>query len=290
MFQIALAYVLVTKALEVLPALEASLILLIEPVLNPVWAWVFQGERPGIWALVGGGIILGATQCAGARRPAGAGAGRGPGGLMPSLIETVRIRNGVAPLWYLHLRRLATSCRALGVPLPGELITPGGGADRIHRLEVGPKGWRSASGRSGAPPRSALALATVTHRAYAHKTTERDQFVARWRRPGRRRGRCAHADGRRVRGGVRDLGPVLVGGWPALRARARARGAAGVARARIEELTGGLVERRVRLGELEGRSLFVANAARGVVPVATLEGRKVPQDPGTAGVSGSFWP
>jgi drug/metabolite transporter, DME family len=60
-FQIALAYVLVTKALETIPALEASLILLIEPVLNPVWAWVFQGERPGVWALVGGAVILGAT-------------------------------------------------------------------------------------------------------------------------------------------------------------------------------------------------------------------------------------
>ena len=60
-FQIAIAYVLVTKGLETLPALEASLILLIEPVLNPVWAWVFQGERPGAWALVGGGVILGAT-------------------------------------------------------------------------------------------------------------------------------------------------------------------------------------------------------------------------------------
>ncbi len=60
-FQIALAYALVTRALETLPALEASLILLIEPVLNPVWAWVFQGERPGVWALVGGGVILGAT-------------------------------------------------------------------------------------------------------------------------------------------------------------------------------------------------------------------------------------
>jgi drug/metabolite transporter (DMT)-like permease len=72
-FQIALAYVLVTKALEVLPALEASLILLIEPVLNPVWAWVFQGERPGVWALVGGGVILGATTVRSvldARRPA----------------------------------------------------------------------------------------------------------------------------------------------------------------------------------------------------------------------------
>jgi drug/metabolite transporter (DMT)-like permease len=60
-FQIALAYVLVTAGLRHIPALEASLILLIEPVLNPVWAWLFQGERPGAWALLGGGIILGAT-------------------------------------------------------------------------------------------------------------------------------------------------------------------------------------------------------------------------------------
>jgi DME family drug/metabolite transporter len=60
-FQIALAYVLVTRALMTIPALEASLILLIEPVLNPVWAWLFHGERPGAWALVGGAVILGAT-------------------------------------------------------------------------------------------------------------------------------------------------------------------------------------------------------------------------------------
>jgi drug/metabolite transporter, DME family len=60
-FQIALAYVLVTSAINHIPALEASVILLIEPVLNPVWAWVVQGEVPGVWALVGGAIILGAT-------------------------------------------------------------------------------------------------------------------------------------------------------------------------------------------------------------------------------------
>ena len=60
-FQIAVAYVFVTSALRYIPALEASLILLIEPVLNPVWAWVFQGERPGAWALLGGAIILGST-------------------------------------------------------------------------------------------------------------------------------------------------------------------------------------------------------------------------------------
>jgi drug/metabolite transporter (DMT)-like permease len=40
------------------PALEASLILLIEPVLNPVWAWLVHGERPGTWSLLGGALIL----------------------------------------------------------------------------------------------------------------------------------------------------------------------------------------------------------------------------------------
>ncbi|MEA2723265.1 MAG: hypothetical protein QOH59_1036 [Gemmatimonadales bacterium] len=60
-FQIALAYVLVTSAINHIPALEASVILLIEPALNPVWAWLVHGELPGIWAMVGGAVILAAT-------------------------------------------------------------------------------------------------------------------------------------------------------------------------------------------------------------------------------------
>ena len=60
-FQIAVAYLFVTSALRAIPALEASLILLIEPALNPLWAWVFQSERPGPWALAGGALILGTT-------------------------------------------------------------------------------------------------------------------------------------------------------------------------------------------------------------------------------------
>ena len=64
-FQIAVAYLMVTRALAVIPALEASLILLVEPVLNPVWAWLVHGERPGSWALLGGAVILGATTAKG---------------------------------------------------------------------------------------------------------------------------------------------------------------------------------------------------------------------------------
>jgi DME family drug/metabolite transporter len=60
-FQIGLAYVLVTSALRRMPAFEASIILLIEPALNPLWAWVVHGEVPSAWALAGGALILGAT-------------------------------------------------------------------------------------------------------------------------------------------------------------------------------------------------------------------------------------
>ena len=59
--QIGLAYVLLTKALRHVPALEASLLLLVEPMLNPFWAWWFQGEKPGALAQLGCAVIFGAT-------------------------------------------------------------------------------------------------------------------------------------------------------------------------------------------------------------------------------------
>jgi len=60
-FQVGLAYVLVTRALRQVPAFEANTVLLLEPALNPVWVWMLHGERPGAWALVGGAVILAAT-------------------------------------------------------------------------------------------------------------------------------------------------------------------------------------------------------------------------------------
>lgn len=60
-FQIALAYVFLLRGLESVPALEASLLLLLEPVLNPIWAWIVHGERPGAWSLAGGAVLLLAT-------------------------------------------------------------------------------------------------------------------------------------------------------------------------------------------------------------------------------------
>ena len=59
--QIGLAYICLTKAMRHLPALEASLLLLLEPVLNPLWTWIVRDESPGAWVLGGGAIIIAAT-------------------------------------------------------------------------------------------------------------------------------------------------------------------------------------------------------------------------------------
>jgi drug/metabolite transporter, DME family len=60
-FQIALAYFFLLRGIAKVSAFEASLLLLLEPVLNPVWAWLVHGERPGGWSLAGGAVILLAT-------------------------------------------------------------------------------------------------------------------------------------------------------------------------------------------------------------------------------------
>ena len=68
-FQLGLAYVFFTRAIRQVTALEASLLLLIEPVLNPVWTWLVHGESPGASTIVGGGVIVAATAVRAATSP-----------------------------------------------------------------------------------------------------------------------------------------------------------------------------------------------------------------------------
>jgi drug/metabolite transporter (DMT)-like permease len=60
-FQVGFAYVLVTDAVRELPAFELSLLLLLEPVLNPIWTWIAWKEYPGAMTLAGGAVIIAAT-------------------------------------------------------------------------------------------------------------------------------------------------------------------------------------------------------------------------------------
>ena len=57
-FQIGLAFILFTKGIRHIPALEANLIGTLEPILNPVWVFLFLGERMGRFALLGGLVVL----------------------------------------------------------------------------------------------------------------------------------------------------------------------------------------------------------------------------------------
>ena len=57
-FQLGLAYLLFSKGLCHVTALQATLLGLVEPLLNPLWVWLGTGERPGFWANVGGAIII----------------------------------------------------------------------------------------------------------------------------------------------------------------------------------------------------------------------------------------
>jgi branched-subunit amino acid aminotransferase/4-amino-4-deoxychorismate lyase len=210
---------------------------------------------------------------------------------MDTLIETVRIRNGAAPLWYLHIRRLATSCRALGVPIPTELITPEGGSDRVHRMLVSRRGLVVGERPVGSTAPVRLLTSKVVHRPYPHKLVDRERFDR------------ALADAKAVRA---DDGLLLtVGGQAAetaiwgvfwwedgeVAAPPLELGILpGVARARIAEIVGEIRERKVTIDEVRGMPMFVANAVRGVVPVASLDGAAIAETPETEGLASRFWP
>jgi drug/metabolite transporter (DMT)-like permease len=58
--QMALPYWLASRGLKAVSPQEAGMILLLEPLLNPVWAYLAAGELPERWTLIGGAVILAA--------------------------------------------------------------------------------------------------------------------------------------------------------------------------------------------------------------------------------------
>lgn len=57
-FQLGLAYILYALAIPHVSALDATVITVLEPILNPIWVMLFYGERPSVFTLVGGAIVL----------------------------------------------------------------------------------------------------------------------------------------------------------------------------------------------------------------------------------------
>jgi drug/metabolite transporter (DMT)-like permease len=57
-FQIGISYIFYAMAMRDCPPLACSLIGAAEPLLNPVWVFLFNGEAPGAFALVGGAVVI----------------------------------------------------------------------------------------------------------------------------------------------------------------------------------------------------------------------------------------
>jgi drug/metabolite transporter, DME family len=58
-FQIGLSYMLFIKGVTAgTRPLDASIIGFFEPILNPVWVFLFYGEQPSNWAILGGLVIV----------------------------------------------------------------------------------------------------------------------------------------------------------------------------------------------------------------------------------------
>lgn len=57
-FQLGISYILYATSVKYVSAVEAILIPIIEPLLNPVWVFWFTGEAPGKYAFLGGSIVI----------------------------------------------------------------------------------------------------------------------------------------------------------------------------------------------------------------------------------------
>src|SRR6266542_3477903 len=176
------------------------------------------------------------------------------------LIETMRVRRGRIPFLDRHLARLERSRRELGLPQPSQEVT-------------------------------ALVTASEPHEPYPHKTTQRDCFV-----DAAAEAVVAEADDALLlthEGWVAEGTVWNVFWWDHERLRTPAAGLGilpGIGRERVLELAQQVEEGRYPRPALEGNSLFLTNAVRGVVPLGSLDGVPVPADERTADLARGFWP
>jgi len=216
------------------------------------------------------------------------------------LIETMRVRGGRLPFLGRHLARLRASLAALGRPAPpgdlavlrgtGAVPAEAGGADHVVRLAVLDGAATIATRELPHLNPPVVIVATEPHAPYPHKTTARGVFERALAE--------AHAQGADDALLVTAAGHIAEGTtwnvfwWegdslytPALDLGILP----GVGRARVMELVE-VAEVRVTAAEFVGRSLFLVNAVRGIVPIGSFRGRDVHLDARSAELSHRFWP
>lgn len=208
----------------------------------------------------------------------------------PALLETMRRRGGQIPLLHLHQRRLAASCASLGLPALA-LAPEARGEDRVIRAEVTSRGVTYVERPLGPGAAVRLIVSRSLHQSYRHKTVDREPFdrtLIEAREAGADDGILLTPNGLVAEAAIWTLfwwegsqlaaPPLDLGILPA------------VSRARLEQVVGRVAEQAVRPGDLAGKSLLVANAARGVVEVQSLMGQPVPAHPDTPRLQDAFWP
>ncbi|HVH67072.1 MAG TPA: aminotransferase class IV [Gemmatimonadales bacterium] len=215
----------------------------------------------------------------------------------PGLIETMRVREGRIPFLERHCARLARSLAALGLPSPSRdvaaLVAPFADCGEAVLRVVVEAGRASVTVREVPklePPK--VITASGIHPGYPHKTTERAAFVS-----AAEEAIAAGADDALLRSGdgwVTEGTVWNVFWWDGdeLRTPSLELGILpGIGRARVLEIGPRAArEGRYRQAALTGRSLFLTNAVRGVVPIAALDGQSVPAHPGTQELMARFWP
>ncbi|MDH4045807.1 MAG: aminotransferase class IV [Gemmatimonadota bacterium] len=218
------------------------------------------------------------------------------------IFETMRVYRGGLPLLEGHLLRLTDGAVALRLPRPSDALAAiartraGEGAPhRILRLAWSEEGtvW---SERELGPERSWRVLTSgVAHRAYPVKSMDRipfDRALAEAEAAGADEPLLLTSDGLVAEAarfallwldeGVLRYPAADLGVLPSL----------GVRRALDVAATLGIPSGPARIPrvELDGRSVWLVNAARGLVPVAALDDQPVPPSEVLAEVAGQFWP
>jgi drug/metabolite transporter (DMT)-like permease len=59
--QLGVSYIFYARAIRRATAMQATLVQMLEPILNPIWVLLVIGEMPGTFALMGGAIVVGAV-------------------------------------------------------------------------------------------------------------------------------------------------------------------------------------------------------------------------------------
>lgn len=194
-----------------------------------------------------------------------------------------------------HLARLQASLQALGLPQPNrdivKLARPFAEVgEAVLRVEV--EGGRVTVTVRDLPALDSPAVITAAepHLPYPHKTNARDCFTE-----AAGEAEVTEADDALLvtHEGLVAEGTVWSVCWwegDIVRTPALSVGVLpGIGRARVLELARG-EEVTARRADIDGKSLFLVNAVRGPVAIASLDGASVPPDPRTSDLARRFWP